>query len=134
MKMYLLNKIKIESYGGYKMNPVGTVDLECRVKEQKTNVKCIVLDHPNCIPILGLKTCTNLKLIKRINKVNVNYSIELEDFIKKNEEVFDGIPSTFPDIMKIKLTEGVVPITNPSRRVPLTVKNRLGETLKLLCN
>lgn len=34
--------------------------------------------------------------------------------------------------MKIKLTQGALPIANPSRRVPLTIKNRLGETLKSL--
>lgn len=39
----------------------------------------------------------------------MNYSIELNNFRKKNKEVFDGIGS-FPDTMKIKLTEGVISI------------------------
>lgn len=70
-------------------------------------------------------------MIHRVNKINEHDSNELKDFIKRNKDIFEGI-RTFPDIMKIKLAEGVVPIANPPRRVPLTIKNRLGETLKLL--
>lgn len=58
-------------------------------------------------------------------------SSELDNFIKENKDIFEGI-GTFPDVMKIKLTKGVIPIVNPPRRVPLTIKKRLGETLKLL--
>jgi len=36
--------------------------------------------------------------------------------------------------MQIKLSEGIVPIANPLCRKPLAIKNRLGETLKLLTN
>jgi len=90
-------------------------------KETKTNVKFIILDKINCVPILGLNTCITLNLIKRINKVNVKCSSGLDNFINENKDIFKGI-GTFPDVMKIKLTEGVIPIANPPRRVPLTIK------------
>jgi len=124
-------KVKIESYGGYKLEPVGTVILECEIKEFKTDVKCIILDNLNCVPILGLNTCITLNLIKRINKVNVKYSVKLDNFIKENKDIFEG-KGTFSDVMKIKLSKDAVPIAIPSQRVPLTIKNQLGEILKLL--
>lgn len=46
------------------------------------NVNFIILDHLNCVPILGLKTCLNLNLIQRVNKVDVIYSVELNGFIR----------------------------------------------------
>lgn len=50
----------------------------------------------------------------------MNNSIELENFLEENKEVFDFI-GTFPDIMTIKLTKGAIPIANFPRRVPLAV-------------
>jgi len=61
----------------------------------------------------------------------VKCSSELDNFIKENKDIFEGI-GTFPDVLIIKLTEGVRPVENPPRRVPLSIKKGLGETLKLL--
>jgi len=44
-------KTKIESYGGYKLS---TVVLKCKIKEIVKNVQFLIVDHPNCVPILGL--------------------------------------------------------------------------------
>ncbi|CAI6370293.1 unnamed protein product [Macrosiphum euphorbiae] len=126
-------KTKIESYGGYKLSTIGTVVLKCKIKGFVKNVQFIIIDHPNCVPILGLNTCISLNLVQRINQLNVNKSSKLDKFICTNKEVFEGL-GTFPDIVKIKIIDGVVPKANPPRRVPLAIKTRLEQTLKTLTN
>lgn len=124
-------KTKIESYGGYKLSTIGTVVLKCKIKEIVKNVQFIIVDHPKCVPILGLNTCISLNLVQRINQLNVNKSNKLDKFISSNKEVFEGL-GIFPDIVKIKIIDGVVPKRNPPRRVPLAIRTRLEQTLKTL--
>jgi len=107
--------------------------LKCKIKGIVKNVQFTIVDHPNCVPILGLNTCIRLNLVQRINQLNVNKSSKLDKFICANKEVFEGL-GTFPDIVKIKIIDGVVPKANPPRRVPLVIKIRLEQTLKTLTN
>lgn len=79
---------------------------------------------------MGLKTCINLSLTQIEYKVNNNCPSKLNTFL--NKKVFEGI-GTF-SVIKIKLPERVVPIANPLCRVPIIIKSRLEETLKLLCD
>ncbi|VVC42542.1 Aspartic peptidase domain, partial [Cinara cedri] len=69
----------------------------------------------------------------RVNKVNVKYSIEFDNFIKVNKEILESI-CTLPGVMRIKLTKGVIPMANSFWTVPLTIKFRLDEMFKLLTN
>lgn len=122
---------KIESYGGYKLNTMGTVLLKCKVKDIVKDVHFIIVDHTNCVPILGLNTCISLNLVQRINQLDFKKSSELDKFISQNKEVFEGL-GTFPEIVKIKIVKGAVPKANPPRRIPLALKDRLKQTLKVL--
>lgn len=117
-------KIKIESYGGYKLTPKGIIILECRVKEIVKDVRFVIIEHPNCIPILGLSSCIDFNLVQRINRLQISKTAELDNFISKNKCVFEGL-GTFPDLVQIKLVDEAVPKANPPRRVPLAVKPRL---------
>jgi hypothetical protein len=132
-KLIQSTKIKIESYGGYKLSPMGIIMLECRVKEIVKDVQFVIIDHPNYIPILGLNSCVDFNLVQRINKVNISMSEELGNFKSKNKDVFEGLGSS-PDLVQIKLSDEVVPKANPPRRVPLALKPRLEQTLKELTN
>lgn len=80
------------------MNPICTVVLECKFKEFNTDVTFIILNNANCVSTLSLKACINLNLIQKVNKVNANRPSELNKFLNKNKEIFEGI-GTFSDVM-----------------------------------
>lgn len=70
-------KTKIESFGGYKLSPIGTVSLKCKIKETIENVKFMIIDHDKFNSILGLNTCMNYNLVKRVHKCKVEETSDL---------------------------------------------------------
>jgi len=70
-------------------------------------------------------------LVQRIHRLHISKTktAELDNFISKNKDVFEGL-GTFPDLVQIKLVDEAVPKANPPRRVPLALKRRLEQTLK----
>lgn len=124
--------IKLESYGGHEICPVGTCMLTCETKYQTLPTKFVVVRERQCQPILGLEACIGLKLIKRIDAVNL--PLGKEEFIKENREHFSGI-GCFPDKYKITLRPDSHPKAYPSRRVPLGLMGRFKDALdKLIKN
>ncbi|KAF0722199.1 putative retrotransposon-like family member retr-1-like protein, partial [Aphis craccivora] len=132
-KLIQPTKVKLESYSGYKLTPKGIIILECKVKEIVKDVQFVIIEHPKCIPILGLSSCIDFNLVQRIHRLHISKTktAELDNFISKNKDVFEGL-GTFPDLVQIKLVDEAVPKANPPRRVPLALKRRLEQTLKEL--
>ena len=59
---------KLTAYGGASLSPIGVCSLDCNVKGLQRNVKFFVLDVDSQ-PILGLKDCEQMGLIKRIDLI-----------------------------------------------------------------
>lgn len=67
--------------------------------------------------------CEKLNLVKRVR------AIKNEDqFINNNTDVFTGL-GLFPEKCKLVLKENVSPVINTARRVPLSIKDKLKNTL-----
>lgn len=81
--------------------------------------------NKHIIPVLGLATCEQFELIKRIDML----SSEKEQFIIKNIDIFTGL-GKFPEPYKIQLKENAKPKPAPYRRVPQTIRERLIIKLK----
>lgn len=93
--------------------------------------------------ILGLKTCMQLGLIKRVHVINKEVTTHEKtkdatskgvmhcDWVKEYKEVFKGI-GRLPGEYKIKLKEDAEPVIHPARKVPVALKERLREKLDTL--
>lgn len=92
----------------------------------------MVVEAENQFPLLGLKECIDLSLVKRID--HIEYGTEyvrfnsLEDVIKKYASVFEGL-GKFPMQHHISLKEGVRPHVSAIRRVPQVLHERLKNKL-----
>lgn len=84
-------------------------------------------------PILGLKTSVNLNLIHRIMDVRKEEQDETStrkeyassiEFLKEYEECF-GELGCLPNKHHICIDPNIKPVINPSRRVPITLQNKL---------
>ena len=60
--------IKLTAYGGSSINPIGTCILQCSSKDKSHDVKFYVVTVDSQ-PILGLKDCEKLGLVKRVDTV-----------------------------------------------------------------
>lgn len=142
LKLKLVSSnLKIEAFGGFKIKPLGRVNVEVSNNKWKINTQFIVVNTETS-PILGLADSKRLGYVNNVNSVNnkkligesnlnhlgVINSAEKDKFINKNIDVFSGMGS-FPDSIVIKLNNSAIPKICPARRIPYTIKNKLRETL-----
>lgn len=122
------NNTQLKSYTGNNLKIRGTVKLNCR-KEQNSYEILFYVVETSSQALLGLQTCIELNLIKRIYSVQNTLSKMLNEFT----DLFNGI-----GCMKlkyhIKLKENVTPKISPIRKVPLPLMNSLKNILDELEN
>lgn len=138
-------KINLRTYDD---KPIPTKGM-CRVtlcsKSQKVNA-LFVLVEGNRQAILGLKTCEQLGLIKRVQVIDTdkvtaygqNENTEVTtsrtkhtDWVREYKEVFEGI-GRLSGKHKIRLKENAEPVIHPARKVPVALKKRLRDKLDSL--
>lgn len=115
----------VVAYGNHKIKTFGSVKLNVKVREKNVQAKFIIVNL-NSEPLLGLETCVELGLINRINSMDKNTT--KQKFIDKNRDIFLGI-GKIPGEYKIVLKDGTIPVINPPRRVPESIKPKLIESL-----
>lgn len=145
----LINKPKVKdkkiNLRTYDDKPIPTKGM-CRVtlsrKGQKVNALFVLVEGDRQA-ILGLKTCDQLGLIKRVHVIDrdkVTSSDNTEattcrtkhtDWVKEYKEVFKGI-GRLPGKHKIRLKDNAEPVIHPARTVPVALKKRLREKLDSL--
>lgn len=108
---------------------LGSVFLMCKLN--KTNkyhrLEFIICDI-ECSPLLGLKTCTDLKLIERILKINdLSYNNILKDF---SSLFSSGEVGTIGPEYHIKLRDGSIPRIDSQRKIPFGLRSLLKDELE----
>ncbi|KAK9712438.1 hypothetical protein QE152_g24881 [Popillia japonica] len=74
----------------------------------------------------GAKSCKKFNLIQIVRSLSNND--DRQKFIKDNIDLFEGLGS-FSGVCKIKIESGCKPIANPPRRISITIKEILNDTL-----
>lgn len=94
-------------------------------------VKFVVVDEPGQLPILGLPTCKELKLIKRIDAVTMDSPVVLPAIVKEFIDVFEGNGKR-PLQHDIKLAKGancVNPVVCAAGRLPFRLEEKVYKKL-----
>lgn len=120
-------KSVIVSYGNNcKLKPKGMVSLSCCNKNENVRIDFLVIDV-NSDPILGLKDCLKLGLIKRVDLFKKGINTR-EELINSYSHVFTGT-GNFPGLHHITVKSDAVPVVNPPRRVPLALTGKLKQSI-----
>lgn len=121
--------VTLISYGSseFRIKPIGKISLECSVNKEVVLIDFLVVDCKNQMALLGLSACVKLNLIQRIDNVSLSFN-SINNLISKYSKVFSGL-GQFPSKYKIILKENVVPHTQPSRRVPQAIYEKLKKKL-----
>lgn len=117
-----LNKcnVTLEAYGGFKISPLGSINIDCLFKNNKFNIRFVVVEG-NLTPILGLSSCINLNLVSKVDSMS---ALNKDSFIKQNQDVFMGL-GKFNKKCTLKLKKNAQPVARPPRRVALAIKGKL---------
>lgn len=126
----------LQSFGGFKITPCGYIEALIESNSKIINAKFLIVNNLSAIPILGLQTCMDLNLIKRVDSLKEvsNEACEESEKMKmyeSNKDVFEGL-GCFPDECRIKIKEDAVPTMSTARRLPWKIKDKFKETLNKL--
>ncbi|KAB0790218.1 hypothetical protein PPYR_15451, partial [Photinus pyralis] len=127
-------KVRLEGYGGSKMDNCGTVDLMIKTKDGNFVEKFIVTKL-NSVPILGLSSSIKLNLIaKNVDHVKRTLPMPLTKELIEREyrDVFTGI-GCFPRNYAIEIKDNAVPSSKHPYRIPLSLRHKVKAELDRLC-
>lgn len=122
--------ITLQAYFGQIVKPLGEIMLPLNVKGKIYNEKFVVVKQ-NSKPLLGLITCVNLNLIKRIDSIVKTENKILSDkekFIEHYKQVFEGI-GKFEKPLKLLIKDDAIPVTFPPRAIPIKVRDKVRDKL-----
>lgn len=101
----------------------GTFQLKCRYKKNSTKLDFYVIDT-NAPPVLAMKTCRDLNLIKIVMAVSEECKTSSQSILKEYADLFQGI-GEFPGECRFRVAPDATPVLCPPRRIPIALHNRL---------
>ena len=116
-------KAKLKVYDGRRITPSGKISLTCEYKGKFTVLDFILIEQ-DLPSILGLKSCLDLGLIKRI------YHLQEENLESEYADVFEGLGEIKGVQHKIQIDLNATPVVHPPRRVPVALREPLKEELQ----
>jgi hypothetical protein len=116
--------VNLTAYNGGN-NPVkGKCVARINVKN-KTYPAQFIIVPTDSYPIIGLKTCEQLNLIKRV----ISITDVVPDFTEEYQDVFGDIGCLHGEY-HIKVDPSIPPVVHPPRRVPFALKDKLRAELE----
>lgn len=122
--------IILECFGGFKVKPIGKVNLIINCKGQVVMQIFIIVPNEGARSIVGLTTAKLLGLVK-IKTVNVIEQDSKGKFIEQNRDVFTGI-GCMPGECSIKIKPNAIPVKKPARRIPIKITEEFEKALAKL--
>lgn len=119
------SSVKLRSYNGSHINVAGETTLKCEIKgiKEPLNFQIVDLQAP-CI--IGLPGIEKFKLIKKVQVLEEEVS--LPGILEQNQNLFEGL-GELKESYKIKLKEGVIPIAQPPRKIPIGLQGEVKKEL-----
>ena len=114
-------RTKLVAFGGHKLNPCGKAHLLSEYKGRYRVLEFMIVDG-SVQNVLGKKSCSELKLVKRVDAIERCITDDYAD-------VFRGLGCVKGITHHIKLDENAKPVVHPPRRVPVTLRSRVKDEL-----
>ena len=111
--------LKLSAYNNLEIPVVSKCSLTLEHKNELFNVSFLVVDTKS-VPILGLESCENLKLMKRISSVELKEISFLSEFSNCFGEIW-----TLNKTHYIEIKENFTQFVTPVRRIPHFLKPKV---------
>ncbi|GAA6081771.1 uncharacterized protein K02A2.6-like [Tachysurus ichikawai] len=116
------------AFEGTRSTPKGVVSLKCKTDKATATLQFYVSDQSD-MPILSRAACEELQLVKRIELLARKSASTKEELIKMHPLVFTGL-GEFPGVHHIHVDPTVTPVIHGCRNIPLSVQDKLKDTLQ----
>ena len=117
---------RLTGYGGNKLSVVGKCNLPCTYKGKTYLCEFSIIDMPTAEPILGLKDCERLDVVRLVRSVGQK---EEHPILEEYKDVFKGI-GCLAEPYHIHIKPEVKPVIHAPRKIPVTLTNRLKSELQ----
>ena len=125
------SKTRLVSYTGHKIPAA----LNVKLRGKTHPVEFQIIEH-STTPVIGLQTCHELNLVKRVSSVDTkgeenqsnDTNQDVNEILQKYEDVFDGI-GCLKGTYQIKIDPNVSPVVHPPCKIPFTQRESQGGTL-----
>lgn len=125
------SNILLKSYFGEVNHPVGKTVIPIKMNNNIFLEEFVIIGKKT-EPLLGLESCINLKLISRLDSLQLNQLLcsekQKDKFTDYYKKAFTGL-GKFEKPLKLKLKENAIPVANQNRRIPFKLKNKLRNKL-----
>ena len=121
---------KLTSYTGDLLHVRETIKLECRQKDKVIETQFHVAEN-SAPPLIGLQSSLDLGLLSLTYSVESSpscTSMSNESVQRDFTDLFSGI-GVLPGESKLYLKENAVPVVNPLRRIPESLKTKVKDEL-----
>ena len=121
----------MQGYFGDSRAPLGKAILPIVINNNMYFEEFYIIEQ-NAMPLLGLESCVKLKLITRIDSVQINNLLSSNEhkfkFLDHYSKAFTGL-GKFDRPLNLKIKENAIPVANQNRRIPLELRNKLQNKL-----
>lgn len=119
-----LAKVKISAYSGHPIDIIGKCKLTCKVKQLHKEYDFYVTTK-QLTPILGIRACEELQLVKRLRAISTkDFKRTPKDIIENYKDVFQGV-GKLKTQYEINVSSDAVPKICAARRIPLSLKGKV---------
>lgn len=127
-KICRMNKSRLIliAYGNNRLHSEGQINIKCSSRKCKNISLSFEVVNVDSDPILGLKACVKLDLVRRVHEIEFQTK---DKIISAYEEVFQGLGEFPGKPYHIELKNDVPPVINPPRRVPHALHEPLKSAL-----
>ncbi|XP_031333730.1 uncharacterized protein K02A2.6-like [Photinus pyralis] len=127
---------RVSTFTGHNIDVIGSVNLTCKVGLRKSHELFHVANF-NCVTILGLRACINLKLVKRLHNVQFDSeSNQTSEVQSEKHNVLETYKDVFEGLGKIDMKchfvvdKNIKPVIEPLRKIPFMLHKDLEKELK----
>lgn len=127
------SRVKLGAFGGQKLKTMGKFTTICTHREKYEPIEFQVVNQE--VPdILGLTTCLQLNLVKRVLTIDKSECIEStetesKDIFEQYKDVFTGLGCVKGVVHHIETDPAVRPVIHPPRRVSVPLRKKVKDEL-----
>ena len=118
------SRSKLVSYSGHEIKTIGKTDVVV-LYQDRYHVMEVQVVEGDVMPVVGLKTATELNLVKRLFTVGCKGNGGPQpEILKRYQSQFSGI-GTLPGEYEIKIDASITPVVHPPRRIPYMLRDKV---------
>ena len=122
-------KAKLTGFNGSEIPVVGVAKMICKYKDKQINSDFFVVEAEGQPPLLGLRACQELSLIKFVRTVDTAHVNSPNSILDEFNDLFEGLGELEGEHHN-EINPEVKPVIHPPRKVPFTLLPKLKQELE----